>query len=64
MPPDRILSDDPDIPPPGSRSGEGSNSVLPYLQRTLAAKPKLKPTDFIDTVPEPRVVDGDSHPQG
>jgi len=36
--PERLL-DDPTIPPPGRRTGEGSASILPYLARTLAAKP-------------------------
>ena len=28
-----------DLPPPGSRSGAGAQSVLPYLTRTLQARP-------------------------
>lgn len=36
--PDRLL-DDPTIPPPGRRNGVGSASILPYLVKTLAAKP-------------------------
>jgi hypothetical protein len=28
-----------DLPPPGQRWGEGAHSVLPYLTRTLLAKP-------------------------
>lgn len=36
--PDRLI-DDPTIPPPGRRNGEGSASILPYLVKTLAAKP-------------------------
>jgi hypothetical protein len=32
--------DDPTIPPPGRRSGSGSSTILPYLVRTLAAKPR------------------------
>lgn len=31
--------DDPTVPPPGRRSGAGSAGVLPYLMRTIAAKP-------------------------
>ena len=54
MPPDHVSSDDPTIPPPGSRSGHGSDSVLPFLARTLAGKPQVKPGDFADTIPEPR----------
>jgi hypothetical protein len=30
---------DGDLPPPGTRSGTGAQSVLPYLTRTLQAKP-------------------------
>ena len=32
--------DNPAIPPPGRRCGEGAQSVLPYLQKTLALKPQ------------------------
>ena len=28
-----------DLPPPGSRWGAGAQSVLPYLTKTLQAKP-------------------------
>lgn len=38
--PERVWGDDPTIPPPGRRTGAGSASILPYLVRTLAAKPK------------------------
>lgn len=41
--PDGLL-DDPTIPPPGRRNGEGSASILPYLARTLAAKPMAAPS--------------------
>lgn len=34
------------LPPPGSRWGAGARSVLPYLTKTLQAKPAA--------VPEPR----------
>jgi hypothetical protein len=37
------LWDDPTIPPPGRRSGTGSWSILPYLVKSLAAKPKDSP---------------------
>jgi hypothetical protein len=30
---------DSDLPPPGSRWGSGAQSVLPYLTKTLQAKP-------------------------
>ena len=30
---------DTDLPPPGSRWGSGAQSVLPYLTKTLQAKP-------------------------
>jgi hypothetical protein len=39
--------DDPTIPPPGRRSGSGSSTILPYLVRTLAAKPR----DAIEPLP-------------
>jgi len=37
--------DEPDssLPPPGSRSGTGAQSVLPYLTRSLQAKPAAVP---------------------
>jgi hypothetical protein len=37
------LWDDPTIPPPGRRTGAGSWSILPYLVKSLAAKPKDGP---------------------
>ena len=37
--------EDPTIPPPGSRSGRGAESVLPYLVKTLAAKPQAQDRD-------------------
>jgi len=35
------VQDDPDtdLPPPGSRWGAGAQSVLPYLTKSLQAKP-------------------------
>lgn len=33
------LEQDGDLPPPGQRWGSGAHSVLPYLTRTLQAKP-------------------------
>jgi hypothetical protein len=34
---------DNDLPPPGSRSGAGAQSVLPYLTKSLQAKPAALP---------------------
>jgi hypothetical protein len=49
---------DADLPPPGSRWGAGAQSVLPYLTRSLRAKP-AEPR-------EPRGADavGPARPQG
>lgn len=33
------MDPDADLPPPGQRWGSGAHSVLPYLTRTLQAKP-------------------------
>ena len=38
-------SDDATMPPPGSRSGKGAQSVLPYLVKSLATKPKAAERD-------------------
>ena len=48
-----IESVDPEgeLPPPGNRSGTGAQSVLPYLTRTLLAKPSALAAD-------PRVLNG------
>ena len=35
-----VPDEDPTLPPAGCRSGTGSSSVLPYLVKTLSAKPK------------------------
>jgi hypothetical protein len=35
-----VPDEDPTLPPAGCRSGAGSSSVLPYLVKTLSAKPK------------------------
>lgn len=32
-----------DLPPPGSRWGAGAGSVLPYLTRSLKARPAIGP---------------------
>jgi hypothetical protein len=45
------LWDDPTIPPPGRRSGAGSWSILPYLVKSLAAKPKDGPSPRGDDAP-------------
>jgi hypothetical protein len=38
--PDRLWDDDPTMPPPGCRTGTGSASILPYLVKSLASKPR------------------------
>jgi hypothetical protein len=43
------------LPPPGSRWGRGAQSVLPYLTKTLQARPAHAPEQR-----EPRTRDG--HP--
>jgi hypothetical protein len=35
--------DDPTIPPPGKRTGDGTESILPYLVKSLATKPQMQP---------------------
>ena len=35
---------DPELPPSGSRWGRGAQSVLPYLLRTLRARPSAAET--------------------
>lgn len=40
---ERVWDEDPTIPPPGRRNGTGSSSILPYLARSLAAKPQGDP---------------------
>jgi hypothetical protein len=35
--------DDPTLPPPGSRWGSGAQSVLPYLTKSLQARPASAP---------------------
>ena len=42
-----------ELPPPGQRWGAGAHSVLPYLTKTLQAKPA-----------EPRELRGREAPQG
>jgi hypothetical protein len=41
--------DDPTLPPPGKRTGKGSDSVVPFLVRTLLTKPRARAEDFRDT---------------
>jgi hypothetical protein len=51
--PERIVVEDPTIPQPGNRSGSGSSSLLPFLAKTLASKPKAPhQSDYRDTPPE------------
>jgi hypothetical protein len=47
---------DPTLPPPGSRWGSGAQSVLPYLTKTLQARPASAPEQGRDNKPgvEPR----------
>ena len=42
--------DDPNLPPPGRRSGDGSTSILPYLLKTLATRPQAA---GIEALPRP-----------
>lgn len=55
--PDRLI-DDPTIPPPGRRTGEGSASILPYLVKSLAAKPMASPA-----APQPEREHDEPNPQ-
>lgn len=43
MPTDSQEEQDPTLPPPGSRWGAGAHSVLPYLTKTLLARPAAAP---------------------
>jgi hypothetical protein len=38
---ERERFDDPALPPPGSRSGDGTASILPYLLKSLATRPQV-----------------------
>jgi hypothetical protein len=49
--PHRVPLPDPDLPQPGERTGEGSDSLLPFLKHRRAAKPRA-PNDFLHTEPE------------
>ena len=43
--------DDPTLPPPGSRWGSGAQSVLPYLTKSLQARPASAPEQSRDSKP-------------
>jgi len=45
---------DPTLPPPGSRWGSGAQSVLPYLTKSLQARPASAPEQARDAKPEAR----------
>lgn len=49
---------DPDLPPPGSRWGAGAHSVLPYLTKSLQAKPATAP----EQAREGRAREREGHP--
>ena len=42
---------DPTLPPPGSRWGSGAQSVLPYLTKSLQAKPTSAPEQVRELSP-------------
>ena len=48
MPIDSPEDADPTLPPPGSRWGSGAQSVLPYLTKSLQAKPAAAPEQARD----------------
>ncbi len=49
--PHRVPLPDPDLPQPGERTGEGAESLLPFLRQRRAVKPRA-PNDFLHTEPE------------
>ena len=57
MPSPELPDSDSELPPPGSRWGSGAHSVLPYLARTLQARPltAIDPRDARPQPPGPRV---------
>ena len=57
MPSPELPDSDSELPPPGSRWGSGAHSVLPYLARTLQARPltAIDPRDARPQAPGPRV---------
>ena len=48
-------NDDPTVPPPGTRTGHGIQSILPYLAKSLATKPQVP--IHPDDMPPPSVFD-------
>ena len=50
------INDDPTIPPPGRRTGKGADSVVPYLKKSIASKPKAADRD--ETRPGAKAVAG------
>jgi len=51
MPNAEHQDEDGGLPPPGSRWGAGSSSVLPYLTKTLQARPVSAPEQPRETRP-------------
>lgn len=49
--PHRVPLPEPDLPQPGERTGEGAESLLPFLRQRRAVKPRA-PNDFLHTEPE------------
>jgi hypothetical protein len=52
MPNLEVMEPDAELPPPGRRWGSGAHSVLPYLARSLQAKP-LTGADAREPKPHP-----------
>ena len=54
--------EDPTIPPPGKRTGTGLWSIVPYLKKSIAAKPQAQPhAEFQSTLnPQEREPRGES----
>jgi len=50
--PHRVPIPDPNLPDPGERTGQGSDSLLPFLRQRRAGKPR-PPNEFVHTEPEP-----------
>lgn len=51
MPIDNQEDHDPTLPPPGTRWGSGAQSVLPYLAKSLQARPASAPEQARQTRP-------------